>query len=155
MPHKSKEPSPAGWRARLPLLLIMPGIAAVLSGVITWINIGASPEFVWHWGRAFLMAMCVMPVGLYVMTLVRRRLAQPLAVWPPVLGKVLLGLMTACLMEFLISAVVTLGNQGLGAGWWQAWARAFVGSLPVGICIGMTMAFVVHPRLARLGAQRV
>jgi len=147
--HSSSTLHPTRRRRWLAPLLVLPCIGLVLSGVITWLNVGWSDDFVARWLRAFATALPVMPVGLALMLVLDRALTPRVRTLPPVSAKILLALLTACVMELLMAAVVTLSNRGPGAGFAPAWAAAFVKSLPVGVLIGLTMAFVVKPRLAR------
>lgn len=149
VPIPPARPIPPRWRRAVPLFTVMPAIALLLSGVITWINLGAVDGFVGHWLRAFAMALPVLPLGLLTMVLIDRVLAPRLRDVPWLLAGVLLALCTASVMETLMATVVTLSNHGLTPGFGSRWATAFLHSLPVGLCIGMLMSFVVKPRLAR------
>jgi len=144
MPH-----TPSVLRRALPALLIMPTIGLVLSGLMTWINVGFGPGFGWMWLKAFAFALPVLPIGLLVMTLMQRLAAPLTGPKPGWAFKCVLALGTAIVMETLVSSAVTYSTHGLGAGFGYQWAEAFVRSLPVGVLIGLTMSFVIRPRLAR------
>lgn len=138
------------WQRLLPLFILMPSIGAVLSGLITWINLGGADDFGARWLRAFATALPVMPLGLGLMVLMERWAGPRLrTLRSPLLAQVLLAALTACAMELLMATAVTLANRGPDAGFAAAWAKAFVGSLPAGFGIGLLMAFVVKPRLER------
>lgn len=138
-----------GWRRLLPLFTLMPAIGLILSGLITWFNIGWTDEFGARWMRAFFTALPVMPLGLLIMLALDRALSPRLAAWPRVAAKVVLALCTAIVMELMMTSVVTYSNSGLVAGFAAQWAVAFVKSLPVGVLIGLTMSFLIKPRLDR------
>ena len=138
------------WRRLLPLLTIAPLIGLLLSGIITWINIGASDRFVQHWLHGFAVALPVMPLGLLVMGAAQKALGPWLARrLPAVAAQVLLAAVTAVVMELMMATVVTLSNRGAGPGFAQAWVQAFVKSLPMGFVVGLLMSFVIKPRLDR------
>ena len=137
------------WRRLLPLITVLPVIGLILSGLITWLNIGWADDFVARWMRAFFTALPVMPVGLIIMSGLDRVLSPRLAAWPRVAAKVALALCTGLVMEFMMATAVTYSNNGLGAGFIAQWAMAFVKSLPVGVLIGLTMSFLIKPRLDR------
>lgn len=143
------------WRRLLPLLIVLPTVGGLLSGLITWINLGWSADFGARWARAFLTALPVMPLGMGVMVALDRVLVPRLPAASPLATKVLLAVLTAVVMESLMATAVTLSNRGLGAEFPQWWARAFVQSLPVGLLIGLVMSFVVRPRLQRWVMQGV
>jgi hypothetical protein len=127
----------------------MPVIALILSGVITWINLGWVDGFVGRWLLAFLTALPVLPLGLITLMTLDRVLRPRLQILPNVMVGVVLALCTATIMETLMASAVTLSNNGLGPDFMTQWATAFWRSLPVGVVIGLLMNFVVKPRLAR------
>jgi hypothetical protein len=137
------------WRRAVPLVTILPTIGLILSGLITWINVGPVDDFGARWMRAFFTALPVMPLGLLVMLAVSRLIGARLAAWHQIAGKVVLALCTACVMELLMASVVTLSNHGLTSAFGTQWVAAFVKSLPVGVLIGLLMAFLIKPRLDR------
>ena len=141
--------APPTWRRLLPLFTVMPFIALILSGVITWINLGWVDGFVARWLLAFLTALPVLPLGLITLMTLERVLRPRLRFLPNVMAGVVLALCTATIMETLMASAVTLSNHGLGPDFAAQWATAFWRSLPVGVVIGLLMTFVIKPRLAR------
>ena len=127
----------------------MPAIAFILSGVITWINLGWVDGFVARWLQAFFMALPVLPLGLVTLVTLERVLRPRLRSLPNVVAGVVLALCTATIMETLMACAVTLSNHGPGPDFAAQWVAAFWRSLPVGVVIGLLMTFVVKPRLAR------
>ncbi|MDT4859099.1 hypothetical protein FQZ97_935980 [compost metagenome] len=145
-------PSPAPgfrWRRLVPLFTIMPTICLILSGLITWLNLGWVDGFFGRWMLAFVTALPVMPVGLLTLLALDRVLAPRLSAWPRVAVQVVLALCAAVVMELLMASAVTLSNQGLSAAFPGQWLAAFLRSLPAGVVISLLMAFVIKPRLAR------
>jgi hypothetical protein len=137
------------WRRLLPLFTVMPAIALVLSGVITWINLGWVDGFVGRWLKAFATALPVLPLGLITLMALERVLGPRLQSLPRVVAGVVLALCTASVMETLMAGVVTLSNQGVQPDFLAQWAAAFWRSLPVGVLVGLLMTFVIKPRMAR------
>jgi hypothetical protein len=133
----------------VPLFTVMPAIGLILSGLITWLNIGFTDDFTVRWMRAFATALPVMPLGILVMLGLDRALSPRLAALHWIAAKMVLALCTACVMELLMASVVTLSNRGLGADFAALWATAFIKSLPAGLLIGLVMSFAVKPRLDR------
>jgi hypothetical protein len=131
------------------MFTLVPAIGLVLSGVITWLNIGWVDDFGARWMRAFFTALPVMPLGMYIMMALDRVLKPQLGSLPNVAVKVVLALCTAVVMELMIASAVTISNNGLGEGFVAQWAMAFLKSLPVGVLIGLCMAFLIKPRLDR------
>lgn len=137
------------WRRLLPLFTLVPAIGLVLSGLITWLNIGWVDDFGVRWMRAFFTALPVMPLGMFIMMALDRVLKPRLGALPNVAVKVVLALCTAIVMELMMASAVTFSNNGLGEGFVAQWAMAFLKSLPVGVLIGLSMAFLIKPRLER------
>jgi Protein of unknown function (DUF2798) len=137
------------WRRLVPLFTLVPTIGLVLSGLITWLNIGWVDDFGARWMRAFFTALPVMPMGMFIMMALDRVLKPRLGALPGVAVKVVLALCTATVMEVMMASAVTFSNNGLSAGFLAQWAMAFLKSLPVGVAIGLCMAFLIKPRLER------
>jgi hypothetical protein len=91
----------------------------------------------------------VLPLGLFTLVALERVLGPRLRSLPRVVAGVVLALCTASVMETLMAAAVTLSNQGMQPDFPSQWATAFWRSLPVGVCIGLLMTFVIKPRMAR------
>ena len=116
-------PPPAArlrWRRLLPMVTVMPAIALVLSGLITWLNLGGGAGFFPRWMQAFATALPVMPLGMLTLMGLDRWLGPRLVTWPRVPATVLLAVCTAVVMELLLSCVVTLSNHGPGAAFPQS-----------------------------------
>ncbi len=146
---KASSSPPARWRRLVPLFTVLPTICFILSGVITWLNVGWVDDFGARWLRAFATALPVMPLGMLTMLALDRVLSPRLTGLPGVAAKVVLALCTACVMELFMATAVTFSNRGWTDGFAAWWLAAFVKSLPVGVVIGLVMAFVVKPRLSR------
>lgn len=149
VPSSGLASHPPRWRRLLPLFTVMPTIALILSGVITWINLGWVDGFAARWMFAFLTALPVLPLGLITLLTLERVLLPRLRLLPKLMAGVVLALCTATVMETLMASAVTLSNHGLGPDFASQWAVAFWRSLPVGVLIGLLMTFVVKPRMAR------
>lgn len=136
-----------------PVLVIMPSIGLLLSGLITWLNVGFTDDFTTRWMRGFLSALPVMVLALTFMAVLDRWVQRAFAHHGLVMRKIILALMTACMMELLMASAVTLSNRGLAAGFVAAWVAAFAKSLPLGVCISLVMGFVIKPRIDRMMAR--
>lgn len=145
---------PIRLRAIVPPLLILPTIGLLLSGVITWINIGFAADFTARWLQGFVSALPVMLVAFAFMAVLDRKVQQVFAGRSALVRKLILAACTACMMELLLASAVTLSNRGLAPGFASAWGAAFIKSLPVGLCVSLFMGFVIKPRLDRLAAGR-
>jgi hypothetical protein len=131
---------PLRLRAIVPPLLILPTIGLLLSGVITWINVGFGADFTTRWMRGFVSALPVMLVAFAFMAVLDRKVQQVFAGHSALVRK--------------LASAVTLSNRGLAPGFASAWGAAFLKSLPVGLCVSLFMGFVIKPRLDRLAASQ-
>lgn len=139
-------------RRWLPFGFVLCSICLVVSGLITWLNVGWTDDFATRWMRGVAFALPVVPLGLAIAMGLGRVLGARLTWLPSVMTKMILALLTGCVMELLIAGVVTLSNHGATAGYGSAWWAAFSRSLPVGVVIGLAMAFVIKPWLEHRAA---
>jgi hypothetical protein len=136
------------WRS----LLVLPVMALILSGVVTWINVGFSSDFMSRWLHSLASAIPVIFFGFLMLGPLARAVHRIFASLHVITRKVILAILTACMMELLVATAVTLANFGLANNFFAVWMVAFLKSLPVGICIGHLMVFFVKPRLDRMTA---
>lgn len=143
----------AGARRYWPVFVVMPIIGLVLSATLTWLNVGFSSDFLVRWARAFASSVPAMLIAFALMGTFQRSIDVGFRSQPVVIRKTILALLTACVMELMVSSAVTMSNLGVGAGFLSAWASAFVQSLPLGVGISLLMGFVIKPRIDRLTAD--
>jgi hypothetical protein len=148
MPESRLTPSPPLWRKVLPMAIALAVICLILSGLITWL-LNPGEDFLRRWARSFAISLPVMPFGLALMSVLGRWLGPGLNRHSPVAAKLVLALITACVMEMLMATVVVFTTHMSGHHLLQTWLAAFLKSLPAGILIGITMAFIVKPRMER------
>ncbi len=134
-------------RPPLALLAIMPGIALLLSGIITAINVGVSSNvFFERWLWSFAAALPVLPIALVLATLVEKAFSATLATLSVTAKRIVVSLITACMIEIAIATAVTWSNLGLAFVFSSQWLAAFLQSLPIGLVIALTMNFIIKPR---------
>lgn len=128
-------------------------IALLLSLVMTIINYGFEGAFFYNWGKGFVVAFIIIPLALRLIPVVAKGLRAVIGSGSPLILRSLVAVCVAAMMEGIVSFAVTLAQHGVEAGWPMLWANTFVKALPVGLLIGFTMTFIVHPRMYRLAAQ--
>lgn len=147
----SKKPA-LTLRQVLPDLILLPSIALLLSGIMTWANLAPGEPLLPRWGRGFLTCMVLLPfvlVSLGVLEKAVQRLAGG-AHWAA--RKLAVALLAACLIESVLALAVTAINHGTGAGYGAAWWMAFSRSLPAGVAIGLLMCFYMKPKMDAMRA---
>lgn len=142
------------WRILLLLKLGIPlAIAILLSLVITIVNHGFTSAFFQNWMKGLVVAIIIVPLGICMIPYIAAGARGLLGNRPAVVLQCVVAVCVAAMMECLVSLSVTLAQQGIMPGWMTMWGNAFVKSLPVGLLIGFTMTFIVHPWMKRLGAS--
>lgn len=128
-------------------------IALLLSIVITIINYGFTGPFFYNWGKGLVVAMIVIPIGLRLIPYVAGGVRAVLGDRPAILLRCVVAVCVAVMMETIVSLAVTLAQRGLVPGWQALWGLAFLKALPVGLLIGFSMTFIVHPWMQRIAAS--
>lgn len=137
-------------RKALPALILLPSVALAMSGIMAWSATGLGPEFLPRWGRGFLGSIILLPFIIACLGLLERGVARAMGSAHWILQKSVVALLTACLIESLLAAAVTVVNQGAGPGFLSAWWLAFSRALPAGIALGVFMCFYMKPKMERM-----
>lgn len=94
--------------------------------------------------------MIVVPLGIQLIPFIAAAVRALLGNRPAIILRCIVAVCVAIMMEGLVSLAVTLVQQGFVRGWMVMWGSAFLKSLPVGLLIGFSMTFIVHPWMQRL-----
>lgn len=132
-------------------------ITFLISGVMTYVNLGEGQGFIMAWLNAFAHAVVLMVPSGFVLMLFTGKLVELLAPDLPVLAKrLLVGLLMAISMESLIAVSNTLTNVGFQdiQSFLLTWAGSFITALPIGFVISLFMTFIVKPRIDALVASK-
>lgn len=146
-PTAARRPS---LRAILPDLVLLPSIALLLSGIMTWATIGFSPEFASRWGRSFLTTVLVLPIVLVGLGILEAQVDKLIGGMAWVARKLVVSVIAACFIETLIALAVTAVAHPLDASFGTNWWLAFSRSLPAGFLISLFMCFYMKPRMNRM-----
>jgi hypothetical protein len=137
-------------RKILPPLILMPSVAFILSAFMTWANVGFGEAYLSTWGRSFLSSLVILPLVLASLGPLERLVNRLFPALHPFARKLVVSLLTAFAIESVLALAVTTINSpwdsSMGRYWWMAFSR----SLPVGVLIGLFMAFYVKPKLDRM-----
>jgi Protein of unknown function (DUF2798) len=147
---KNPSPFPRILRQILPDLFILPTVAALLSGIMTWANVGFADEFMGRWARSFGVSLVMLPLILVGIGVLQKWLDQTLHFVHSLARKVLASLLIACVIETVLAVGVTAISHPLDAQFAQAWWLAFSRSLPAGVLVGLFMTFFLKPRMDRM-----
>jgi hypothetical protein len=142
-------------RQILPDLIILPSVALLLSGVMTWANVGFGEEFYPKWIRGFITSLVVLPVVLVCLGTLERLVDRVLMSSHWVTRKIALSLLTTGAIETVLALAVTLINNPLDHSFAASWWISFTRALPAGVMIGLFMCFYMKPRMDRMRAAAV
>ncbi len=137
-------------RKILPPLIIMPSVAFILSAFMTWANVGLGDAYLSTWGRSFLSSLVILPLVLASLGPLERLVSRRFPALHPFARKFVVSLLTAFAIESVLALAVSVINSPWDSGFGRYWWLAFSRSLPVGMLIGLLMAFYVKPRLDRM-----
>jgi hypothetical protein len=144
---------PISVRKLSPVIFILPTVALLLSAFMTWANVGLGAAFPAIWARNFVASLVVLPLILAGIGSLDRVAAALL----PRLGlfwrKLLVSLLTACVIESVLALVISLINSPWDASFSRFWWQAFSRSLPVGLVIGLFMGFYMKPKIDQMKAR--
>nr|WP_284150480.1 DUF2798 domain-containing protein [Curvibacter sp. CHRR-16] len=128
------------------MVCILPTIALLLSGLITFINTGLEGDFALRWLKGFITTIPVMFVALGILGLLDKLIIKLMPAMRLLPRQLLTAVIAACIMESIVSAAVTMSTHGAGAGFAAIWAQAVVKSLPAGLVVSLLMGLVIKPR---------
>jgi hypothetical protein len=140
-------------RKLFPGILILPTVALLLSAFMTWANAGPGVDFLPMWARNLVTSLVMLPLILVGIGRLDRLATAQLPRMSPFGRKLLVSLLTACVIESVLALVISLINSPwdatLSRFWWQAFSR----SLPVGLVIGLFMGFYMKPKMDQMKAH--
>mgnify|MGYP000685672669 CR=1 FL=1 len=117
---KNSASFPRILRQILPDLFILPTVAALLSGIMTWANVGVSEEFMGRWARSFGVSLVLLPMILVGIGQLQKWLDQTLHFVHSLGRKVLASLIIACVIETVLAVGVTAISHPFDAQFAQA-----------------------------------
>ncbi|MDA5544368.1 MULTISPECIES: DUF2798 domain-containing protein [Yersinia] len=128
-------------------------IALVISLVMTAINYGLKGAFFQNWAKGFIVAFIIIPLALRLIPIIARGVRVVIGNRTPFVLRCVIAVCVSIMMEGLIALVVTFAQHGLTSGWPLVWATTVVKALPLGLLVGVTMTFIVQPRMQKLAAS--
>lgn len=135
-------------RALFPVFLLSIAISLCITALVTYLQTGTGGDYVHRWLQAAALAIVVMlPLGGLVMVQVSRLVGRWFGGQSEIRQRLAFALLMGMTMEALVTALATSTNVGLHPEALSHWAHAYVRALPLGLCIGLFMGFVVRPWL--------
>jgi hypothetical protein len=128
---------------------LMSIIGGLLTGVMTYMNVGYSNTFFIDWRNALLSAFAVMPIGILLMALITKAINQILPDASAHKRNLITGGIMACIMESLLAFSTAANTVGFSnyANFLTAWLQGFLAALPVGLAIMATLSMTIKPKI--------
>lgn len=137
----------------LKILLIaslMVVIAGSLTGVITYMNIGFTSEYLSSWMSSFvLVVILMMPIGMGMTVLITKLINRLIPKKSEGVRNLIIGIIMAIVMESFMALVGTLNNIEFhnASEFYIRWLNGFLGALPLGLIIMLVMSMGMKPRI--------
>ncbi|MBH0096542.1 DUF2798 domain-containing protein [Psychrobacter sp. NZS113] len=131
------------------ILTMMTVIGGLLTGVMTYMNVGYSNTFFHDWSRALLAAFAIMPIGFLLMGLITTTINQMLPNTKAYKRNLITGVLMACIMESMLAfstAAKTIGFADQAA-FLNGWLQGFLVALPVGLTLMVIMSMTIKPKI--------
>jgi hypothetical protein len=131
------------------ILTMMTVIGGLLTGVMTYMNVGYSNTFFHDWSRALLAAFAIMPIGFLLMGLITKTINQMLPNTQAYKRNLITGILMACIMESMLAfstAAKTIGFADQAA-FLNGWLQGFLVALPVGLTLMVIMSMTIKPKI--------
>ncbi|WP_386270380.1 DUF2798 domain-containing protein [Zunongwangia endophytica] len=128
-----------------PIFLILLTIVGSITFFFTWVNLGFAPQFLEEWFTSIVIGLFIFsPLGM-LSTLMITKLVSLFLKNDSLAKKILIGVLIGCTMEFFISFIVVTINFGFTSSFVNQWFSAFLKSVPIGICLGLLISFIIKP----------
>lgn len=150
MPSPFRAPRIIHRGAVHPAVFVMPTVAVILSFVMTWATLGFGPEFLARWLRGFSTTILVLPFAFASLGHLDRLVNKAIGRVHWTARKVAVAAIAACVVESVTSFALTAMGHGFDASFKDLWWLAFSRALPVGLTIGLFMAFYMKPKMDRM-----
>ena len=131
------------------ILVLMTVIGGLLTGVMTYMNVGYSDTFFIDWSRALLAAYAIMPIGFLLMGLVTKFINHKLPNTKAYKRNLITGVLMACIMESMLAfstASKTIGFANQTA-FLNGWLEGFLVALPVGLTLMVIVSMTIKPKI--------
>jgi hypothetical protein len=149
-PNHSQRTFASVAKSLFPQILILPTVALLLSAVMTWANVGFGDAFLPRWGKSFLTSLVVLPIILVSLGALEKWVDTTFTTAHWVARKLAVSLLTAFAIESVLALVVTALSTPWGHSFAPTWWITFSRSMPVGVVIGLFMAFYLKPKMDQM-----
>lgn len=136
----------------LVVLAMMTVLGGILTGIMTYMNVGYTDTFFVNWSRALLAAFAVMPIGILLIGLVTKWVNRLLPNTKEYQRNLIVGVLMACTMEAMLAFSTAARTTGLSdkVAFLNGWLEGFLVALPVGLTLMIVVSMTVKPKIEAL-----
>lgn len=157
MYSSTKENKNAGEQKKISLIKklgivfsIMSVIAGILTGIMTWANLGFSDTFLSIWGVSFITTIVfLLPILGILMALFSKLVKRAFPKFSALRQNMIIGLLLSIVMQSIMAVITAANAVGFDnfALYGAAWLDAFITAIPVGLVLALILTTVIKPRL--------
>lgn len=140
------------WKNILLALPVMLSLVAVITAVMTVVNLAPSQSFMAVWPRSFLFALLVLlPFGGLVFVTVNTMVNRYLSNWPLTKRNLTHGVVTAIVMESVMAVITTINTHNYASSiqFLDEYFTSLFSALPIGLAFACIMSLFVKPRIEK------
>jgi len=133
------------------VLGMMSIIGSLLTGVMTYMNVGYSDTFMTNWRNALFTAYAVMPIGFVLMGLFTKLINQLLPNTGVHTRNLIVGGLMALIMESLLAFSTAVNVIGFTnhSDLFTGWLEGFLAALPLGLTLMIITSMTIKPKIER------
>tara|TARA_R110001583_G_scaffold145698_1_gene297689 strand:- start:13741 stop:14223 length:483 start_codon:yes stop_codon:yes gene_type:complete len=132
------------------VLTIISLLIATITGIMTYVNLSPTQDFIESWVSAFIFAFLVMlPIGMVMFLIMSRFVNRVFISFSSVQRKLIQGVLMAILMESILAVVTTSVNHDYINlfQFFNIASTSFIYAIPVGLTFACLMTLVIQPKL--------
>ena len=133
----------------LVVLAIMTVMGGLLTGIMTYMNVGYTSSFFVDWSKALLSAFAVMPIGILLIGLITKGVNRLLPDMKAHKRNLIVGVLMACAMESMLAFSTATNTIGFSdtAAFLHGWLVGFLAALPVGVTLMIIISLTIKPKI--------
>jgi len=133
------------------ILAMISVMGGLLTGVMTYMNVGDSENFMTSWRNALLSAYAVMPVGIILIGLITKFINKIMPNSGVHQRNFIIGGLMAVIMESLLAFSTSLNLNGFSnhSALFTGWLEGFLAALPLGLTLVIIISMTIKPKIER------
>ncbi len=127
-------------------------IGGTFIGIMTYINIGFTPEYFSTWIRSLLFAVLIMmPLGGIIMFISNKLVKLIFSNLKEIFQNIILGIFMALCMEAIMAISTSINILGLSNldSFLDVWLKSYLAALPLALFFSPIMTIFIKPKLDR------